>query len=287
MKTLNKVFAAVGSLVLAMALMVPTLAWADDGDKIVRVNYAGTPIELSELGGGTPHSISITFHVNANYDGYADADKDVEFALADTPEMKKLRVAGAAPDDDGSYTVILSNGNEALPLTDGSYLDLGTLNVKIDGTLDEDSEDEAAMREASVVVTALSTSNSMFYTTRSIEAGASGAEKVVPFTLANSSFESVTTGTPGQTTDPGQTPGGNGGSGGGTDNSGDQANQANKANQPSQKAAPIRRLEPIGGNLATTGDQNMPILLVVAAVAACAAVAAAAFVFTRKKKGSE
>ncbi len=287
MKTLNKVFAAVGSLVLAMALMVPTLAWADGEGKAIRMNYEGVPIVLPEFE-GTPYSVLITFHVDADYNGYADADKKVEFTLADTPEMKKLRVASEVRNADDSYTVILSNGNKALPLTDDSYLDLGTLDVKINDTLDEGSENEDAMRKASVVVTALETSDSMFRTARSIGGtGASSAEKVVPFTLANASFESVTTGTPGQTTDPGQTPGGDGGSGGGTDNSGDQANQANKANQPSQKAAPIRRLEPIGGNLATTGDQNMPIVLIVVAVAACAAVAATAFVFTRKKKGSE
>lgn len=284
MKTLNKVFAAVGSLVLAMALMIPTLAWADDGDKIVRVNYEGTPIELSEVE-GTPYSVLITFYVNADH--VDDADKDVNFTLADTPAMKKLRIANKVKNDDGSYTVILSNGNDALPLTDDTYLDLGTLDVKIDGTLDEGSENADSMREASVVVTALSTSDSMFYTARSIGAEASSAEKVVPFTLANSSFASVTTGTPGQTTDPGHTPGDENGSGGGTDNSDNQADQANNTNQPKQRVAAIRRLEPIGGNLATTGDQNMPILLVVAAVAACAAIAAIVFAFVRRKKSGE
>lgn len=280
MKTLKKVFAALSSLVLAVALMVPTLAWAEGEDMAVRVNYAGTPLVLSELD-GVPHSIAVTFHVHADYEGYADAAKDVTFTLADNAEMKNLRVATSTRNSDGSYTVVLSNGNNPLPLTDGAFLDLGTLSVKIDGTLDKDAVDADAMREASIVITDLDTSDSTFYTTSSV--GADSGMKEVPFTLADSSFATVVgTGSEDPGTDPGTDPGADPGTDPGIDQGTDPSTdnggaQQNGGFQPNTNG-------PVGGGLATTGDEFNPIMQVVGAAILCAAIAV---VFARKPKDSK
>lgn len=189
MKTLKKACAAISSLVLAFALMVPTIAWADDDEMAIRMSYNGAPIVVAQLE-GTPHTVSITFHTHIDYAGYENVAKETTFTLAD--DLKSLRVAGdPIKNDDGSYTVVVSNGNGALPMTDGYYLDLGTLNIKIDGTLDCDSADAKEMTKATIVVTDLDTSDSTFFTTSSIGEGTAQPTSETPFTLAASSFSKV------------------------------------------------------------------------------------------------
>ena len=191
MKTLKKALAAVSSFVLAFALAVPAVAWAVDEDMAVRVTYNGNPIVISALD-TVPHSLVLTFHTHEDYEGYANVEKTTTFTLAD--DLKGLRVSHCAKNADGSYSVAISDGNAALPMTDGRYLDLGVLDVKVNGTVDYTSPAASQMTEAVIAVTQFQASDGDYAVASRAGTEAQPAIEI-PFTLAASSFATVV-GTP-------------------------------------------------------------------------------------------
>lgn len=212
MNMLKKAVAAVSSFVLTFALMVPAVSWADDGasdeDAVengansegfsvgleVGISYNDQKIVLSGLP-SVAHTISITFNVSSAYSAY-DGHVSSSFALSSSDDMGKLRAAQSWQNADGSYTVMLSNGNGTLPLVNGVYLDLGELSVHVDGALDESSADSALMKQANVTVSELSVVDSDNAATVVVNSAASDTYKTASFELDASSFASVSGGVP-------------------------------------------------------------------------------------------
>lgn len=208
MNTLKKALAAISSFALAFALAVPAVSWADTSEEgstnsmALRLSCNGQMVELCELP-SVPHSLSLTFGVEPAYAGYAGAmDRILELSEA----MRGMRVADVEPSMDGTFSIALSNGNDVLPLTDGLYLDLGALDVSIDGVLDESSDDAALMKQAVITISALSVVDSENVAIGIVPSAQNGSTKTVVFELGASAFKGGADG--GALPDPGDEPDG-------------------------------------------------------------------------------
>lgn len=140
------------SFAIAFGLMVPTMAFADDGIGNVAIDYNGQRINLKPQVDEAAHSLMIKFQVQtdvAKYQNYVHTG----FSLSS--EARSARIAQSSVAG-STVTAVISNGESPLQFNDNTLF-LGTLTVTVNAKLG--AGDSTAAR---IVVTQMDTTDETF-----------------------------------------------------------------------------------------------------------------------------
>ncbi len=151
MKRLASIFTA---LALAFGLMVPAMAFADDGYASVSIDYDGQHIVLEPQIEQGAHSLMITFEVKADVAKYQPYVQVTGFDLSD--QARSARIADRTISG-STVTAVISNGEDAL--FEGDNFFLGTLSVNVAAKLVPDES-----TGAKIVVSTMDTTDDRFAT---------------------------------------------------------------------------------------------------------------------------
>lgn len=127
---MKKLASVLISFAIAFGLMVPALAFADDGIGNVAIDYNGKRINLKPQVDEAAHSLMIKFQVqtdNAKYQNYVSTG----FALSN--EARGARIAQSSVAG-STVTAVVSNGESPLQFNNNTLF-LGTLTVNVNAKL--------------------------------------------------------------------------------------------------------------------------------------------------------
>lgn len=199
---MKKLTSILASFALAFGLMVPAVAFADDGYASVAIDYNGQRINLKPQISNDANSLMVSFDVqtdDARYQSY------IQTSFTLSSEARDARIAQS--DASGSTVVaVVSNGEDPLAFNDGVFY-LGQLSVNVAAKLGAGDSTGAKVVVSSMDVTDSSFSAPAMYTmdTRNDEGTMTdAASRSVPFSIAASAY----TGTeaPGVVNPPDQNP---------------------------------------------------------------------------------
>lgn len=183
---MKKLTSILASFALAFGLMVPAVAFADDGYASVAIDYNGQRINLKPQISNDANSLMVSFDVQAD-DARYQSYIQTSFTLSS--EARDARIAQS--DASGSTVVaVVSNGEDPLAFNDGVFY-LGQLSVNVAAKLGAGDGTGAKIVVSSMDVTDSSFSAPAMYTmdTRNDEGTMTdAASRSVPFSIATSAY---------------------------------------------------------------------------------------------------